>query len=118
MLWVELSAMWNTSKSPFLICYHSPRDIIDHYEFNVELVAQMNTSMHGSKESHMGYIYRRSGGDGNDDESSDACDPAFKDVWNRVKNDSLDSLRKRVNAELDSCMRSGPSSRTRRRRSK
>ena len=103
--------MWNESKSPYLICYHGPRDIIHHYEFNAELVAQMNTSMHGSKESHMGYIYKRPG----PVKVSNACDPAFQPVWDRVKN-GLDSLRSDVTTELEGCMRSGPSTRTRRKR--
>jgi len=51
--------MWNSSQSPYLICYHSPKDIIHSYDFDVELVDQEMTAMHGSKERHMGYIYRR-----------------------------------------------------------
>ena len=58
-LWCVLSDMWNRSTSQYLICYHGPKDIIHSYEFDVELVTQTPTSMHGSKEGHMGYIYRR-----------------------------------------------------------
>ena len=58
-LWLELSKMWNRSQSTYLICYHSPKDIIHSYEFDVELVTQKMTTMHGSEEQHMGYIYRR-----------------------------------------------------------
>ena len=43
--------------SQFLICTDGKS--IDYYDFNVELIAQVSTSMHGSKENHMGYIYRR-----------------------------------------------------------
>jgi len=59
-LFKKLSMMFNRSKSPFLICYHSPRVIIDRFRFEVELLIQTQTSMHGSSEGHMGYIYRRS----------------------------------------------------------
>jgi hypothetical protein len=72
--------MWNNSCSPYLICYHGPRDIIECYEFNVELIAQMPTSMHGSKEGHTGYIYRRTyHRDATDSTSSIKvkCDPLY-----------------------------------------
>jgi hypothetical protein len=61
-LWIRLSEQWNKSDHTtcqYLICYHGPKDIVDCYAFEVELVAQTSTSMHGSKEGHMGYIYRR-----------------------------------------------------------
>lgn len=51
--------MFNRSQSPYLVCYHGPRLIIERYGFNVELIVQTQTSMHGSSECHMGYIYRR-----------------------------------------------------------
>jgi hypothetical protein len=102
--------MWNRSHSPYLICYHGPRDIIENYEFNLELVTQTPTSMHGSKEGHMGYIYRRP----DHAESLNACDPFFGRAWERVKK-GMDSLREEVDAELHDCMSAGPSTRTRRR---
>uniref|UniRef100_A0A7S1FSM1 DOT1 domain-containing protein n=1 Tax=Corethron hystrix TaxID=216773 RepID=A0A7S1FSM1_9STRA len=58
-LWSNLAEKFNSSDSPWLICYHPPRHIIKKYAFNVELVVQMTTSMHGSSEGHMAYIYRR-----------------------------------------------------------
>jgi hypothetical protein len=60
MLWAHLALMWNCSTSPYLICYHGPRAIIKLFDFHVELIAQLATSMHGSKEHHTGYIYKRS----------------------------------------------------------
>ncbi len=51
--------MFNRSESPYLICYHGPKLIIERYGFNVELLVQSPTSMHGSSEVHSGYIYRR-----------------------------------------------------------
>ena len=51
--------MFNRSQSPYLICYHGPKLIIERYGFDVELLVQNPTSMHGSKEVHTGYIYRR-----------------------------------------------------------
>jgi len=58
-LFKKLSVMFNRSKSPYLICYHSPRVMINCFGFHVELIIQTQTSMHGSSEGHMGYIYRR-----------------------------------------------------------
>lgn len=80
-LWIHLAKMWNTSSSPYLICYHSPKDIIDAYQFNVELVIQTSTSMHGSSEGHMGYIYKRSGRP----KTSPICDALYQPAWDLVK---------------------------------
>jgi len=59
-LFHTLSEMFNKSQSPFLICYHGPKLMIDRYGFDVELIVQASTSMHGSSENHSCYIYRRS----------------------------------------------------------
>jgi Histone methylation protein DOT1 len=49
-LWVKLAGIWNRSASPYLICFHAPKDIVESYGFDVELLAQTQTSMHGSNE--------------------------------------------------------------------
>lgn len=82
-LWVQLSEMWNKSLSPYLICYHSPKDIITAYGLNVDLIAQTQTSMHGSKEGHMGYIYKRSGNA--KPFNRNKCDKAFQESWDLVQ---------------------------------
>lgn len=107
-----------------MICYHGPKDIIKNYGFHVELVAQTSTSMHGSKEGHMGYIYRRCHLDGVESESnpassssalkSSACDPAFSSAVELVEG-GLESLRAHVEATLSKAVSSGPSSRVGRR---
>ena len=94
-LWIALSKMWNRSDAGscrYLICYAGPRNIIDCYEFDVDLVAQMSTSMHGSKEGHMGYVYCRrtitkKGSKGKESSSKRniPCDPLFKPSYNFVK---------------------------------
>ena len=43
----------------FLVSYRPPHRVIDEYGYAVELVEQLPTSMHGSGESHMAYVYRR-----------------------------------------------------------
>lgn len=111
-LWVDLSEMWNSSSSAYLICYHSPKDIIKSYEFNVELVTQTSTSMHGSKEGHMAYIYKRVP---SKPESLQGCDPAFAGAWDRVQS-GLEPLREDVTAKVQARMSSGPSTRASRRR--
>ena len=114
-LWVDLSEMWNQSKTPYLICFHGPKEIIKSYNFHVELVAQTSTSMHGSKEGHMGYIYRRSRYSNTTAAAiNNACDPFFGRAWERVKRGAR-SLREEVERELAECMTDGPSTRTRRR---
>jgi Histone methylation protein DOT1 len=109
-LWLKLSEQWNKSDPnvcQYLICYHGPRDIIYEYEFEVELVAQTPTSMHGSKEGHMGYIYRRTTGGGGSICSPArvnattlvACDPLFQSSFQLVK-DGLHPLQREVNRQM------------------
>ena len=43
----------------FLVSYRPPNRVIDEYGYEVELVDQLPTAMHGSGESHMAYVYRR-----------------------------------------------------------
>jgi len=114
-LWIDLAEMWNRGSSPYLICYHPPKDIVDGYGFHVELVAQTPTSMHGSKEGHTGYIYRRHPAL-EEEERRATCDPAFNDAHALVKS-GLPSLRGKVaeivSEKMDS--KSGPVTRASRR---
>jgi hypothetical protein len=123
-LWCELADRWNRSASPYLICYHGPKDIIAAYDFHVELVTQTQTSMHGSKEGHMGYIYRRTAGlcespvvDNDDDDDNDTrCDPYFAKTWETVRS-GLHAVKREVDAKVGERMTSGPSTRAHRSRS-
>ena len=111
-LWIELSNMWNRSDSgscQYLICYSGPRNIIDCYEFDVELLLKIpSTSMHGSTESHMGYIYSRT-------TKNVACDPLFKPSYQLVKS-GLKELEKEVDRQVK--VERGGSQRTTRSRQK
>ena len=123
--------MWNRSQSEYLICYHPPRKIIDLFEFDVELLAQTQTSMHGSKEGHTGYIYRRtrsSNGsfrsekrnhsrnsstcDDDNDDDGVLCDPLYVDAWKLVKS-GFGPLHRQVTSQIDEEMGAGPQNRTR-----
>ena len=112
-LWVELSDMWNRSTSQYLVCYHGPKDIIHSYNFNVELLTQIPTSMHGSKEGHMGYIYQRTGAT---NVGSLKCDPAFEKAFHTV-NEGIESITSCMDSAVGEMMKSGPSSRASRRSS-
>ncbi len=77
--------------------------MIERYEFDVELVVQMPTSMHGSAEGHMGYIYKRIQpkpskksnkkdivlcGNGGENLPEDIpCDKLFAEPWRHVRGD-------------------------------
>ena len=79
-----LSDIFNRSCSAYLICYHPPSLMIDRYYFDIVLICQQNTAMHGSGENHQGYIYKRATVTNNS--SPDIpCDPIFADAWNIVK---------------------------------
>lgn len=114
-LWVDLAEMWNRSSSAsYMICYHSPKDIIESYEFQVKLIAQTTTSMHGSKEGHSAYIYERPQTSRTTD--ADACDAAFAEAWHQVQQD-LPAIRRHVESEIAERMSTAASKRTRRQRS-
>jgi hypothetical protein len=109
-LWIYLAEQWNKSDRDicqYLICYHGPKDIIDCYEFEVELLAQMPTSMHGSKEGHMGYIYRRTATPSNlfrnGTTTAIPCDPLFEFSYNLVK-DGLNPLHQDVTRQVQELM--------------
>jgi hypothetical protein len=76
--------MYNCSSAPYLICYHPPRHVVDKYGFNVKLVAQIPTSMHGSSEGHSGYIYKRTSKRKSRDVNTEHCDPLFQSAWDAV----------------------------------
>ncbi|CAJ1942064.1 unnamed protein product [Cylindrotheca closterium] len=133
-LWTRLSEMWNksgrsaspaepegTQNCEYLICYHGPKAIIEDYEFDVELMAQMPTSMHGSKEGHMGYIYKRmtksSAGKGKNSKDSGEkqkassrraikCDPLFQHSFHLVQQ-GLNPLHEHVSQQLEETLGGG-----------
>jgi hypothetical protein len=122
-LWHSLAEIWNRSSSTarYMICFHGPKHIIDCYEFNVELLVQTPTSMHGSKEGHTGYIYRRKvvteTSEGRAQSSAAAatepCDPFFASTWELV-NGGFDRLKMDVQEQLKKIMATGVSTRSRR----
>jgi len=101
--------MFNKSQSEFLICYHGPRLMIERYEFNVELIVQTPTSMHGSAEGHTGYIYRRnpeckpSGKACRTKKFGVHCDPLFAKAWETCRA-GLDAVRTHTSEEVEKHM--------------
>jgi len=56
----SIALKFNTSvHAQYLVSYRPPHRVIDEYGYKVVLVDQLPTSMHGSGESHMAYVYRR-----------------------------------------------------------
>ena len=93
--------MFNASRSQYLICFHPPKAIIEKYRFEVELITQTPTSMHGSSEGHSGYIYKRR----NVIPSAVpvACDEAYLEAYELVKcglATLCDTVVERVDKEL------------------
>ncbi len=97
-LWEHLVEMFNGSQSPYLICYNRPKNIIGKYGFNVELLAQTPTSMHGSQEIHSGYIYRRIGGEAPSN-GTVACDASYRKAQELV-NGSREQLGEFVSRQV------------------
>jgi len=59
----QIATIFNSSQAPYLISYHSPKLMIEKYRFDVDFIAQFSTALHGSGESHTGYLYRHKGKD-------------------------------------------------------
>ena len=113
-LWLNLAKIWNRSSSPFLICFHGPRDIIRDYEFDAVLLAQTPTSMHGSKEGHTGYVYRRQSSQANMSCVEGVIDPVFTAGIELVRGGSH-HVKEWVQFTLEKKMSPGPTTRARRR---
>lgn len=99
--------MYNKSQSSYLICYHGPKLMIDEYGFNIELVIQTQTSMHGSAEGHTGYIYRRSNGMKPSKAAACKtksfgvpCDPLFVKAWKMCRG-GLSALSEFTSGEVE-----------------
>lgn len=83
-LWDHLAEMFNNSRSDYLICFHPPRIIIERYGFDVDLITQTPTSMHGSSEGHTGYLYKRQNLT-TSPSGKVSCDPLYHDAYELVK---------------------------------
>lgn len=108
-LFHQLADMFNNSQSEYLICYHGPKLMIEDYGFNIELIIQTPTSMHGSAEGHTGYIYRRSTDCTPSRKACKTktfgvpCDPLFAEAWKMCRAD-LDTVQKHTAAEVETHM--------------
>lgn len=109
-LWDHLSEMFNNSHSEYLICFHPPRVIIEKYEFEVDLIIQTPTSMHGSSEGHTGYIYKRRNTAPLASSGNVRCDPLYQDAYNFVKKGPA-FLHKNVVARVKKELHSGRATR-------
>jgi hypothetical protein len=86
--------------------------MIEEYGFDVELIVQAPTSMHGSSEGHMGYLYRRNQPNGRPVGSKTCpsgaeglptnvpCDPLFVKAWQRM-NSGISSISDFVKTEVN-----------------
>jgi len=54
-------AMHESTSVISFVSFHKPKEIIEDYEFPVDLVGTMSTSMHGSSEGHKAYIFCHKG---------------------------------------------------------
>ncbi|GLE10787.1 hypothetical protein PINS_up023038 [Pythium insidiosum] len=55
----SMAQIFNRSDAKYLVSFHAPRKIIEVYEFDVENIGRVATSMAGSSEGHTCYFYRR-----------------------------------------------------------
>lgn len=56
----QIAKKFNESiHSKYLISFRPEYRVVDEYGYNVKLITSVKTSMHGSKENHTAYIYKR-----------------------------------------------------------
>lgn len=100
-LFYEIADRFNASHCPFLICYHGPKLIAERYGFDVSLLTQIQTSMHGSSEGHTAYFYKRA----NPLPAPPArrpVDALFKQGLDLIGQSSLENLHSWVKQKMDS----------------
>jgi len=76
--------------------------MIEKYGFDIELIVQASTSMHGSAEGHMGYIYHRSSPETKSSGTKNGniqCDPRFSDAFSLV-DQNPDHIRNVIKQQL------------------
>ena len=109
-LWYHLAEMWNKSLSKYLICYLNLLKITCYYNFDVDLITQTSTTMHGSSKGHMCYFY--SCGKRLDLlHPNPECDPMYADAQNLI-NRGLMPLKNAVDKKLKTVLNSGRPSRS------
>ena len=103
-LWKKLATSWNRSNPNtcrYLICYSPETEKeLEKYNFAVEVVAETDTTMHGSKEHHKVYLYKR---------KPVECDPLFQSSYDLLKRGGLNHLKSFVDEQQnreESCKRS------------
>ncbi|EWM22673.1 hypothetical protein Naga_100023g16 [Nannochloropsis gaditana] len=99
-LFYEIADRFNISQCPFLICYHGPKLIVDRYGFDVTLISQVQTSMHGSSEGHTAYCYKRTKTKRRSLKVS-PVDALFKEGLDMIREGSLESLHAWVKQKMD-----------------
>ena len=88
--------------------------MIEKYGFDIELIVQASTSMHGSAEGHMGYIYRRSSPKTTPSCTKNGniqCDPRFSDAFSLV-HQNPDHIRNVIKQQLKETLTSTRPKRT------
>lgn len=106
---LHLATIFNRSQSEYLFSYRGPREMVEDYGFNVELQGKIEkTAMHGSNESHTGYLYKRLKKPVTDTTCEtflydSPCDSLFVEPWKRSKLD-LVSLSKLAAKERQNAM--------------
>lgn len=54
-----MAECFNRSTAPYLVSFHAPKKIIEMYGYHVTNVGRISTSMSGSSEGHLCYVYER-----------------------------------------------------------
>lgn len=110
-LLIDIAEIFNNSQSPYLICYHRPKLIIEEFGFKVELLHKIPTNLSGSRECHQCYFYERR----IDSDSQPAaiastaavpCDPLFENSLVSISHGSQENPHASVKQTLDSFLTS------------
>ena len=101
----DIASRFNcSSKAKYFISYKKPKHVIEKYMFQVELIAQLHTTMHASSEGHTCYIFQHIGSvsEGATEKSFGVpCDPLFVEAWEMCKIGGFDAINNFVIAKVD-----------------
>ena len=58
----QIAAAFNASKhTKYLVCFHRPKLVLEEWGLEAEYIDRVQTSMSGSSEGHLCYVYRATG---------------------------------------------------------
>jgi hypothetical protein len=104
----QIAAAFNASRhTKYLVCFHRPKLVLDEWGLEAEYVDRVQTSMSGSSEGHLCYIYKATGKrDISDGYSGEAAAAAVTGGNRRAVDPVFAESMRLLDADMDHCIAS------------